>query len=684
MKILQIATLGALVGVGVIGYMHLQVNTETTSPDNNDNTTDVTPDTTPDGNYEGGNSTQVSFEFDSNYAMTIGTEKRYYSNSEIMIVDKGNVKVTNSVGTYSTDSSKVYLSSSELIYTGASTFTSYNVDSLINELSTTQYKGYELTVDSVSYTVTNVFSNYLELSSEGQTIAFTNESAYSKYFLISTDEYNQRLTGDFLFTGNYGYSLYSASGEIEEKVYYVSNQETFVKETYTNGKLSNAYMYSIYESYEKDGLDPDSIFWYLNSTTTNYTSNKEFFNMVSQNLSSKSNFITSNVTYTFGATNAENITINQILSSGTKKIVIERFDYPTYTHYNQKESNDRILAAHYQAKIDVNPKMIGNYSKSWFSSNKGSLTYSDFDFLNYMDTSKVTDMTLAFYYESSAKYIPTFDTSSVVTADQMFYQCRGLLELPELDFSNLESAKEIFNLCTSAVTAPSYDFSKCTTVWGAFRYNSSLVSVGEIKVGESVSAGYMFAYCGSLKETPVVNYENIGYPAYMFQDCTSLTSFPSTEFTLATSLAAIFNGCTSLKTVGDISAPIATTLSYLFDDATRLTTVGEINVPLATTFSSTFSGCTALETVGDIYAPSVVTLTSMFESATSLVTAPNITLSSENVFSMKNMFYGCKALTTVPVYNIVIMSNYTDVFTSCTSLEIPQWYLDAVEATTTA
>ena len=98
-------------------------------------------------------------------------------------------------------------------------------------------------------------------------------------------------------------------------------------------------------------------------------------------------------------------------------------------------------------------------------------------------------------------------------------------------------------------------------------------------------------------------------------------------------------------------------------------TITEITVPMEVvgpSLQSLFYGCRALVSVPALDTSQVTSMESMFYDCSALTTIP--ALDTSQVTEMSFMFYGCSALTTVPAMNTSQVTNMVLMFSGCSSL----------------
>ena len=92
----------------------------------------------------------------------------------------------------------------------------------------------------------------------------------------------------------------------------------------------------------------------------------------------------------------------------------------------------------------------------------------------------------------------------------------------------------------------------------------------------------------------------------------------------------------------------------------------EIDSSQVTNMSYMFYGCRALTTVPDMDTSQVTTMQSMFYNCRALTTVPD--MDTSQVTNMSSMFYGCSSLTSVPDMHTSNASDVGRMFYGCSSL----------------
>ena len=343
------------------------------------------------------------------------------------------------------------------------------------------------------------------------------------------------------------------------------------------------------------------------------------------------------------------------------------------------------------------------------------------------DFSHVTDMTGAFYGNTSLEYVspmyldsctslatmfgyckfsefPTtlHNTSNVKSTNSMFYNCTNLTSVPLFNTQNVTDMYHMFDGCTSLTSVPLFDTQKVTNMFGMFYNCTNLTSVPLFNTQNVTDMGDMFEGCkslttvplfdtqnvtdmsdmfwgcDSLTTVPLFNTQNVTNMSWMFMGCDSLTTVPLFDTKNVTDMSLMFASCDSLTTIPQFDMSNVTDTALMFELCKSLTTVPPLNMPNVTEAYSMFTECTNLTTVPSINMPKVTKAYSMFENCTNLTSISEIN-TSKSLKDTHRMFYNCKNLKSIPeiyMYDVGTPSSYDtrdydlirDMFYGCTSL----------------
>lgn len=172
--------------------------------------------------------------------------------------------------------------------------------------------------------------------------------------------------------------------------------------------------------------------------------------------------------------------------------------------------------------------------------------------INYIDTSKVTNMESMFAYCSNLTSVPLLATFNVTTMSDMFTNCNSLTTIPELDTSNVTIMEHMFSNCSNLISIPKLDTSKV------------------------VNMIYMFYNCSNLKSIPLLNTSNVREMQSFVEGCSSLTTFPELDTSNVTSFYGCFKNCSQLTSIPNlqIKDDSNSRFEYMFDGCSSLTSIG--------------------------------------------------------------------------------------------------------------
>ncbi len=181
--------------------------------------------------------------------------------------------------------------------------------------------------------------------------------------------------------------------------------------------------------------------------------------------------------------------------------------------------------------------------------------------LEYLDTSKVTNMAQMFSYCPSLTSLDLshFDTSKVIIMNSMFSSCPSLtsLDLSNFNTSNVMNMGHMFYDCKGLT---SLDLSN---------FNTSNVT----------SMYSMFDGCSSLTSLDLSNFDTskVTTMTYMFNNCSKLTSLDLSNFNTSkvTNMYGMFNGCSGLTSldVSNFDTSNVTNMSDMFYNCSGLTNI---------------------------------------------------------------------------------------------------------------
>ena len=232
--------------------------------------------------------------------------------------------------------------------------------------------------------------------------------------------------------------------------------------------------------------------------------------------------------------------------------------------------------------------------------------------LNYLNTSKVTDMQSMFRDCSglTSLNLSGFSTSKVVLMDYMFYGCSGLTSL------------YLGSFFTDNVQYMDYMFSGCTGL--------TSINLVNFRTPKVINMRDMFSDCSSLTSLNLsrFNTANVRDMRDMFYGCSSLTSLDLSGFNTArvANMDGMFYSCRGLTSLdlSGFNTASAVDMHDMFCGCGGLTSLNlsRFNTANVRNMSGMFYGCTNLRTIyaGSGWTTSAVTSSmSMFRYCTNLV-----------------------------------------------------------------
>ena len=233
--------------------------------------------------------------------------------------------------------------------------------------------------------------------------------------------------------------------------------------------------------------------------------------------------------------------------------------------------------------------------------------------LEYLNTKKVTDMSLMFFNCSSLTSLDVthFNTANVTNMQNMFSNCSSLtsLDVTHFNTANVTDMQYMFSNCSSltSLDVTHFNTANVTNMQNMFSNCSSLTSldVTNFNTANVTDMRLMFYSCSSLTSLDVTNFNtaNVTDMRLMFYSCSSLTSLDVTNFNTAnvTDMSSMFEGCSALLSldVTNFNTANVTKMRYMFSNCVALTSLylTNFNTEKVTNMESMFSGCKALTTI---------------------------------------------------------------------------------------
>ncbi len=324
--------------------------------------------------------------------------------------------------------------------------------------------------------------------------------------------------------------------------------------------------------------------------------------------------------------------------------------------YTLDEDNDDMLELYIGQNGGVNANSDSMYLFDGFTN------VTNINGLEYLDTSKVTDMTAMFSNCSKlAKLdVSSLETEKVTRMNSMFNGCSSLtsLDVSGFDTSKVLSMSSMFHSCSSLTTLDlnHFDTGNVTNMEMMFQFCNSLVTLdlSHFDTSKVTNMFQMFLSCSNLIYLDMSHFDtsNVEKMAGMFSGCKKIVSLNISHFNTSnvTSMRELFSGCNSLMTL-DLSK---------FDTS---------NV---TNMYGMFYSCNKLTTLNlnGFKTNNVTSMENMFQECSSLTNLDVSNFNTSSVTSMKSMFSGCEKLEFLDLshFDTNKVTNMWYMFSNCNKL----------------
>lgn len=256
----------------------------------------------------------------------------------------------------------------------------------------------------------------------------------------------------------------------------------------------------------------------------------------------------------------------------------------------------------------------------------------------------------------------------LTTMESMFQDCNKIKTIPVLSTEKITNMKNMFLNCYEFNEIPQLDTRKVTTMEGMFKNCKKIKEIKNMSTEIVTNMADMFNGCESLTEVPQYNMSKVTNISGMFGNCIALTTVPALNLSKVLSLKDLFNGCVKLNSVGELNIASATSADSMFKSCIELPTItAPINTTALTTTANMFRGCKALTSVPLFDTSNVTNMSGMFSGCTSLTKFEK--LDTSNVTDFSEMFSTCVALTDIDALKITDKATSTQsLFYGCTVL----------------
>lgn len=273
-----------------------------------------------------------------------------------------------------------------------------------------------------------------------------------------------------------------------------------------------------------------------------------------------------------------------------------------------------------QQLVDLNNKIVG------LSNNP---TVTNYDFLENLDTSKVTNFSKAFAFDNNLTRVPeSWDTSNVTIFDACFETSYSIKDIPKWDTSNGKSFYRCFYASATRMKLdkiPDWNLQNAENLESMFYFTS--IKEAKLDIPKAKRISNLFEKCSFLTEvelTNTYNLENIGYTFYNCSNLETVNDFICDNITYASST---FYNCSLLKQLPNLKFKKSVYAAYFCTGCYKLLKIPNIFDDKANNLSGIAQNCYALE---------------------------DCELNMLNCTSNNSMLYGCTNLTNLKLHNIKI------------------------------
>lgn len=247
----------------------------------------------------------------------------------------------------------------------------------------------------------------------------------------------------------------------------------------------------------------------------------------------------------------------------------------------------------------------------------------------------------------------------------MFIFCFNLSFINNLKFgNNILNMWSMFSYCDNLINVPNFDTSNVKDMSGMFYNCTNLINIPNLNTSKVTNMAYMFRKASSLENAPRINLASAKSTVRMFAQDYQLININNILNTITENIentANMFEGCLRLNPNGYAIArnvlfqPNLTNTAYMFY-TTNLDRVylnqlfdgnkGRCNAAHMFDNCKNFTNCSAINSVWD----AVFDMSYMFANCNKLNYINGF--SANYVNSIRNMVYGCNALTNAAIFNL--------------------------------
>ena len=328
----------------------------------------------------------------------------------------------------------------------------------------------------------------------------------------------------------------------------------------------------------------------------------------------------------------------------------------------------------------VDVKMAGSQVTSlvFGTSTANFLTSGLLERFEYSGSNRITNFGNLFSNCFNLKQVVSVYTTSGSAFTNAFQNCYNLVSLPPIDCTGVGSStvslNAAFNSCTSLETITLTNTSKLTDLTSIFNgcVNLKDINIPNNTLPPSVTTYQSaFAFCYNLTKLPIIDATNVTNFSNAFNSSTALDEIIIIGSTSrCTTFGSCFAGCANLRRLPksfDCRSVTSTGLGTMFSSCAQLKQIPILlNTRNATSMDFMFFNCRSLAYIPLFDAQNVTTLQSTFSGCTALKTIPPFNFSRVTTFS--GTFNGCTSLSYIPAIDTSNATNVSSMFNTCISL----------------
>ena len=285
--------------------------------------------------------------------------------------------------------------------------------------------------------------------------------------------------------------------------------------------------------------------------------------------------------------------------------------------------------------------------------------------INSISFSKVTNISNMFLAQRKLQKINLLSFGhNVEDTSYMFQGCYNLTNISNFNTSNVKYMDKMFCNCKNLTTIPNFNTSNVINMSSMFQNCRNLINISDLNTDKVNNMSYMFQQAGSLVNTPKLNLASVVTTVDMYAQAYALNDINDTLGTITENIkntVSMFEGCLRLNPDGYAIArnvlfqPNLVNTAYMFC-TTNLNRVylnqlfdgnnGRCNASHMFDNCRNFTNCSAINGIWD----AVYDMSYMFANCNKLNYINGF--SANYVNGIRNMVYGCSALTNAAIFNL--------------------------------